>query len=53
MSRRIVELAVICFCAAQIASAQEFRLFDRSVQIHGFASQGFAYTDPKQLADNA
>jgi hypothetical protein len=45
MSRRIVELAVICFCAARIASAQEFRLFDRSVQIHGFASQGFVYTD--------
>jgi len=45
MSRRIVELAVICFCTTQIASAQEFRLFDRSVQIHGFASQGFAYTD--------
>ena len=53
MSRRIVELAVICFCTTQIASAQEFRLFDRSVQIHGFASQGFAYTDLKQLADDA
>jgi hypothetical protein len=25
--------------------AQEFKLFDRKVQIHGFASQGFVYTD--------
>jgi hypothetical protein len=25
--------------------AQEFKLFDRRVQIHGFASQGFVYTD--------
>jgi len=25
--------------------AQEFDIFGRKVQIHGFASQGFAYTD--------
>ena len=25
--------------------AQEFKLFDREVQIHGFASQGFVYTN--------
>ena len=25
--------------------AQEFKLFDRTVQIHGFASQGFVHTD--------
>jgi hypothetical protein len=25
--------------------AQEFKLFDRTVQVHGFASQGFIYTD--------
>jgi hypothetical protein len=27
------------------ASAQEFTLFDRKVQVHGFASQGFAFSD--------
>jgi hypothetical protein len=26
-------------------TAQEFKIFDRSVQVHGFASQGFAYTN--------
>jgi hypothetical protein len=25
--------------------AQDFKLFDRKVQVHGFASQGFVYTD--------
>ena len=25
--------------------AQEFKVFDRSVQVHGFATQGFAYTN--------
>ena len=45
MSRRIVELAIACLCAAQIVSAQEFKLWNRTVQIHGFASQGFVHTD--------
>lgn len=27
------------------SQAQEFKLFSRTVQIHGFASQGFVYTD--------
>jgi len=36
----------VCFCADRIAlQAQEFKLFDRTVQVHGFASQGFVYTD--------
>ena len=35
-----------CFCIGQVAlQAQEFKLFDREVQIHGFASQGFVYTN--------
>jgi hypothetical protein len=33
-------------CLGQVAlHAQEFKLFDREVQIHGFASQGFIYTN--------
>ena len=46
MRGRIVTLALIFFCARSIAvQAQEFKLFDRTIQIHGFASQGFLYTD--------
>jgi hypothetical protein len=45
MRRRIVHLAVFCFCAGLTAHAQEFKLFDRAVQVHGFASQGFIYTN--------
>ena len=48
MYRRMLGLAFlsVCFCAGRIAlQAQEFRLFDRTVQVHGFASQGFVYTD--------
>jgi len=46
MPRRFFELALICFYVTPIAiQAQEFKIFDRSVQIHGFASQGFVHTD--------
>src|SRR5437879_9332493 len=46
MRRQIVTLALLCFCAGPTAlRAQEFKLFDRTVQIHGFASQGFVYTN--------
>lgn len=46
MHRRIVKLALIFSCAGPTAvHAQEFKVFDRTVQIHGFASQGFVYTD--------
>ncbi len=46
MRRQIVELALLCFCVGPTAlHAQEFKLFDRTVQVHGFASQGFVYTD--------
>jgi hypothetical protein len=31
--------------AGQIGRAQEFKVWDRTVQVHGFASQGFVYTD--------
>jgi len=46
MRRRIAKLAALCFWAGLITvHAQEFKLFDRTVQIHGFASQGFVYTN--------
>jgi len=46
MRRGIVPLALVCLCAgATMLRAQEFKLFDRKVQVHGFASQGFVYTD--------
>lgn len=47
MHRRIFEVTCVLFClrAGQITlQAQEFELFDRTVQIHGFVSQGFVYT---------
>src|SRR5579863_7446491 len=40
----------IVLCALALSSflpslgAQEFKLFDREFQVHGFASQGFAYS---------
>ncbi len=46
MRRRIIKLAFIFSCAGPIVlHAEEFKVFDRTVQIHGFASQGFDYTD--------
>jgi hypothetical protein len=46
MSRRTVLLLSICFCAVPLyLHAQDFTLFDRKVQIHGFASQGFVHTN--------
>jgi hypothetical protein len=46
--RRIVRLALVglCLCVTQTAAqAQEFKIFDRTVQVHGFVSQGFVYTN--------
>jgi hypothetical protein len=46
MHRRIVELAVICLWAGQgLLRAQEFKVLSRTVQVHGFVSQGFIYTN--------
>jgi hypothetical protein len=46
VDRRIVGLVLACFCVGQLTmQAQDFKLFDRDVQIHGFASQGFVYTN--------
>lgn len=35
----------VCVCMCHLAAAQEFRVWDRTVQVHGFFSQGFVYTD--------
>jgi hypothetical protein len=50
MHRRIVEaifiLVFFCPWAGQLTlQAQEFKLFGRTVQVHGFASQGFVYSN--------
>jgi hypothetical protein len=38
-------LAVLWLCLAQVGMAQEFKVANRAVQVHGFFSQGFVYTD--------
>ncbi|MGA9526910.1 MAG: hypothetical protein WBS24_02210 [Terriglobales bacterium] len=46
MYRRAILLLYFCLCAGRVGlRAQEFKLFDREVQIHGFASQGFVHTN--------
>lgn len=45
MHRRMVGWALVGWCAVQIVHAQEFKVWNRSVQVHGFASQGLVYTD--------
>jgi hypothetical protein len=48
MNRRIVRLGLAWagFCAVSATlPAQEFKLFSRTVQVHGFASQAFVYTN--------
>lgn len=45
MYRRLVELALVCFCLGQGTWAQEVKIWNRTVQAHGFFSQGFVYTD--------
>ena len=45
MHRRIVGMALFCLAAVPaVVQAQDFRLFDRQIQVHGFASQGYFYT---------
>lgn len=49
MLRRIIRNFVLCAFSVSIFSAglpaQSFTLFDKNVQVHGFASQGFVHTD--------
>src|SRR5271155_2746243 len=47
MRPQIRGLALSCFClwtALTKLQAQEFKLLDRTVQVHGFVSQGYVYT---------
>jgi len=44
MTRKLLPLVLLWACAG-LAGAQSFKLFDRTVQVHGFVSQGIAYTD--------
>jgi hypothetical protein len=45
MRRRIVGWVLVGLWAGQMSWAQEFTVWNRTVQVHGFASQGFVYTD--------
>jgi hypothetical protein len=44
MHRRTIGWALVCLWASHMGQAQEFRVGDYGVQVHGFTSQGFAYT---------
>ncbi len=46
MRRRMAGLGLICACLCAVTlQAQEFKVFDRTVQVHGFVSQGFVYSN--------
>jgi hypothetical protein len=46
MYRRVLGLIFVSLCVCQAPTqAQDFKLFDRDVQIHGFGSQGFVHTN--------
>ena len=44
MWRVLIKLLVACACVSTLW-AQDFKLFNYDVQVHGFASQGFVHTD--------
>jgi hypothetical protein len=46
MCQSAVRLALLCFVLAPLGlPAQDFKIDGREIQIHGFAAQGFIYTD--------
>ncbi len=46
MGRKILVTAFLLLCGSRpLLQAQEFQLFDRMVQVHGWLSQGFVYTN--------
>lgn len=46
MHLRLAGLFAVCLCLGQLkVPAQDFSIFGREVEIHGFASQGFVYTN--------
>ena len=53
MRCRIVGIALFCLGGnTATLQVQEFRLLDRTVQVHGFASQGNHSHRREQLADH-
>lgn len=45
MGSRTAKLTLLWICLLAIAQCQEFKLADHTIQVHGFASQGFVYTN--------
>ena len=45
MHRWLLRCVLCWLCAAGIGEAQEFRAWNRTVQVHGFLSQGLVKTD--------
>lgn len=45
MRGRVIGLALLCACAGRLGWTQELAVFNRPIQVHGFASQGFVHTD--------
>jgi hypothetical protein len=45
MHHRILAWALVCIGTAQMVQAEEAKVWRRTVQVHGFGSQGFVYTD--------
>lgn len=46
MRRRILRLILLCLSAGPLAlHAQDFQIFNHEVQVHGWFSQGFVYTN--------
>ena len=43
--RCIARVCLAAFTVSVCANAQEFKIFDRSVQVHGYGSQGVAYSN--------
>lgn len=44
MASRLIALGVLV-CAGSTLQAQQFKMFGKTVQVHGFFSQGFAYSN--------
>ena len=45
MNRPVAGLVFVCFCISQLSlQAQDFKVLDRTIQVHGFFSQGYVYT---------
>jgi hypothetical protein len=45
IKQSVIWVAAVAFLFPMASYAQDFKLFDRTFQVHGFASQGFVYTN--------